>query len=847
MEPSDISIKHNFAVQKYSRPPYDLKTNTTVVPHREGFLATLEWRWRDLSKDNGARISLAVTSGVNRTKKLALSDAYRAMLIKMKLLDESSSSESSFVSDLQTLISSGKYSNACRLLAQRNSAGSQEAPVTIKPIQSIVPDLWRNVIATHDYRLTEGLISFLETCGEGLPVALFESILQDVVYLSNFSFAERVILLLASDRIRLAIPERGMVSTSSHLPSQTDVDQWKYWRSLLSLEELSNIHSSQQAEDSVIHIPSIKVDSVISPLVRLVSESGEKLATLSPDSIVLLGSPSSRLSLAGSISTVSRDPNGCTTVTIKLLTEECKLANEILTNEKLDLKVLSESRVTFDRMIKCLGEFYRVTPVPDHSYRFSDNIRRAFSTDLVGIEPTVPSTPPPSLSDQKKTLNLSSVQFEAVTAALRDPLTIVHGPPGTGKTHTLCGIVMAWKSVTSDKILACAESNAAADNIYESLKRKGVSDCFRLTTWRSLNDEVDKEVLGRIRNKAAVEKYRIALRAYRIDPYKNKGYLIGARKALEEEAIAQSQIIITTLSSSRHPVLDKIAIPRVVIDESAQTIEPSTLLAVSHGCEQLVLVGDHKQLPAVVVSREASKLGLKTSLFEKLVASENDANGLTSIMLNMQRRMHPTISHFSNKHFYDGKIQDHAECEEQDALIDSLPWFTQANRVVFVNTGKSRKHAIGEELVGTSTRNIGECAGIVEVVDRLLRSNVAPDQIGIIVPYLAQKSLVWNSLRQRIPRENFLRLHINTVEGFQGNEKDFIIISLVRSNANGSVGFVDDDQRMNVMLTRARKGLMVFGDSNTFEATAGGRSLWKDWIQWCSTHCAKLELDDLVE
>jgi superfamily I DNA and/or RNA helicase len=237
---------------------------------------------------------------------------------------------------------------------------------------------------------------------------------------------------------------------------------------------------------------------------------------------------------------------------------------------------------------------------------------------------------------------------------------------------------------------------------------------------------------------------------------------------------------------------------------------------------------------------------MKKSLFERLIEMGPGGKGWTSVLLNMQRRMHPTISKFSNVNFYEGKIEDHPECGEPDEGVSGIPWFSQDRRVVFVNTAKSIKHTVGEEVVGTSTRNLGECVGIVEAIDRLLRSNITPEQIGVIVPYLAQKSLVTSLLRQRIPREKFLRLHVNTVEGFQGNEKDFIIISLVRSNAGGFIGFVDDDQRMNVMLTRARKGLLVFGDSKTFEASAGGSSLWKEWIQWCSNHCIKLELDELV-
>jgi hypothetical protein len=810
-------VKHNFAVQKYSRAPFNLKTNVAVIPHPEGFLATLEWKWFDPDHKGGAQL-VAVTSGVATSKKLAISEACRAMLLKQKIIDDSVSAHSELLSEMNDFMKSGHYIRATKLLlSQVDNAIATNTAFNISQYQSIFQEMWRNIVATHDYQTTESLVYALEKSTDGIPISLYEFIIQELVYISNFSFSERVLLLLANERIRLVPPiSRGLTTPNTNPVTPEEVAKFKYWRSLLAIEESTNIHAG--ADDSKPVMKHVKVDTVSFPLIRLILPDGADMVTT--DSLVMMIEPGCGQGLTGTVTSVSTNPDGITSVSVQLLTEEGKHASLILTSDFVDITVLSESRITFERMIFCIREFFRVSDVPDGSFRFTDIMRGI----LGGV-----SRPPskessianlPDLVHEKRYLNLSDAQLSAVTSALTSPLTIVHGPPGTGKTHTLCGIISAW-SGSRGKILACADSNAAADHIYASLKRKGVKDVFRLSTWRSIVDDIDEDTLSRIRNRAAVEKYKIAVGAFQRNPAKNRGYLIGARKTLEEEAVAQNRIIVTTLSSSRHVVLDKQIFPRVVIDESSQTIEPAALLAVSHGCEQLVLVGDHLQLPPVVLNREAVKMGMKQSLFERLIRAGGDES---KKFLNVQRRMHPCISKFSNENFYDGKIVNHAACVDTDVEI---PWITKDKRVVFIHVDR------GEEMVGTSTRNLGECIGIVNLVSRMMAEGIPADRMGIIVPYLAQRAALQTLMREHIPRSFMDALLINTVEGFQGNERDYILISLVRSNSGGHIGFIDDDQRMNVMLTRAKKGVFVFGDRKTFELS---RSRWSDWLKWCTVN-----------
>ena len=793
---ADINVKHNYAVQRFSRAPYDLKTRVVVVTHAEGFLATLEWRWKDPNRDG--RTIVAVTSGVNGSKKLAISEACRAMLTKQKLLEDSDTAQKEALSEIEELMNSGKHGPAAKVLLQ----WCTHSDMTLKSVSHLFPSLWRGVIGAHDRRSAECLLAALEQCP--IPVGLYETIIQELVYLSNFTLAESLLERLASFRVE--VPERGLLA-SSEKTTDAEVERWKFWRSMLAIEELSNINSALSNRDQLLSFELSVDPGTTLPLFKLRGDVGDN--TVPNDSVVLLSSGD--LYLTGKITESSMRPDGDTVLTVNLLTEESP--NQLVLSPRLTLTVLSESRITFERIRNCLREFFKVSSVPDLSYRFDPLIR-----GLLLRQASI--TPKPLLADltrERRYLNLSEAQLLAVLHAMSHPLTLIHGPAGTGKTHTLCGIVSGWQSLDSGKILCCADSNTASDNIYEALRRKNVQ-AFRLTTWKT---DIAEEVLHALPNKGLVDKYRSA-RAGGNTVKTNKGYLMGLRKQIEEEAVRHFKVIVTTLSSARNSVLDKVIFPNVIIDESAQTIEPSALLAVSHGCERLVLIGDHKQLPAVVLSKSATEKGFNKSLFERLIEE-----GWNSILLNVQRRMHPAISVWPNNAFYDGKLEDHESTANDDMeQIKRFPWLTKKNRVVVVDTEGTGN----EELVGTSTRNVGESAILAEVIDRIVRSDtVQSHNVGVVVPYLAQRQSLIAELRKRGLQH--AGIQINTVEGFQGHERDIMIISTTRSNAIGALGFLDDDQRMNVMLTRAKKGIVIVGDRETLKKRKQTR--WASYMDWC--------------
>jgi hypothetical protein len=818
---ADINIKHNLAVQRFSKAPYNLKTRVAVVSHNEGYLATLEWRWIDPGRDG--RTIVAVTSGINSSRKVAISEAYRAMLTQQKLLDDSDTAQKEAIVEVEELMKEGHLAHACKALLQSSINSSLPVPL----VSTLLMPLWRSIVAMNDNRLVDMLITVLEQSESGVPINLYDNLLQELVYISSPTFAGRVLQSLTSDRIKLEIPERGFVANGDK-PSREEVDSWKKWRSLLAIEESANIQSALSSRDTLPNFR-MSIDSVTVPVVKLCGWVRDPTGGLVVDSLVLIASPTDRsVCLTAKISESVTRPDGNSVVTMRLLTEESKYHDKpfLFSEKEVDLIVLSESRVTFDRMSNSLGEYFRVSSVPDSSFRFSAGLKKLINLSIFSKASSPRNSlsgPPPDLTYEKRFLNLSDAQLSAVISSLSNPLTLIHGPAGTGKTHTLCGIVSVWRKESNDKILACADSNTAVDNIYNALRRRDIP-CFRLGAWKALSD-VSEETLVALPNKALVDKYRGAVNAFKLDPIKHKGFLIGLRKQIEEEAINHFQVVVTTLSSSRNPLLDRILFPKVVIDEAAQQIEPATLMPLSHGCDRLVLIGDHKQLPAVVLSREAKDLNV--SMFERLTKA-----GHATILLNVQRRMHPSIVEWPNRTFYEGKLDSHESMSKSSLdVVENFDWLSSDSRVVFVNAVGS-----GEELVGTSTRNRRECEVLGKIVDKLITGGVAPDRVGIIVPYLAQKA----SLGGLFPPN----IQVNTVEGFQGHEKDFIIISTTRSNVSGSLGFLEDDQRMNVMLTRARKAVIIVGDAQTLRKKENTR--WREYVEYLEGKGAIFQVSDFI-
>jgi len=283
-------------------------------------------------------------------------------------------------------------------------------------------------------------------------------------------------------------------------------------------------------------------------------------------------------------------------------------------------------------------------------------------------------------------------------------------------------------------------------------------------------------------------------------------------RRLEAQAVEQilenASVLCATTTGLDENLLGDRRFDLVVIDEACQTAEPGCWIAINRA-DRVVLAGDHRQLPPTVLSTEAQRQGYGLSLFERL--AEHDAQTLLR-RLDTQYRMHAAIMDFSSLEFYDAELTAH-ESVLAHQLCD-LPGVASnpltESPLEFIDTAGG---GYDEELEpdGESRRNPREADLVAAKVRTLLEAGVAVGDIGVITPYAAQVRL----LRTKLAVDG---LEIDTVDGFQGREKEAIVISLVRSNEAGEIGFLSDLRRMNVAMTRARRKLIVVGDSATLSA-----------------------------
>jgi len=271
----------------------------------------------------------------------------------------------------------------------------------------------------------------------------------------------------------------------------------------------------------------------------------------------------------------------------------------------------------------------------------------------------------------------------------------------------------------------------------------------------------------------------------------------------------------------------------VFIDEASMSTEPASLIPIMKGCQHLVLIGDHKQLPPIVTSDEAQAGGLSLSLFERLIVEGE----VPTIMLNRQYRMHPSISRFPSKEFYGTRLLDGTVDKDGRVPVALLP--PKSSHLLLDSSSGDFPSAIFLDHAGRESRrdrsllNNNEAAIVCSVIEDLLLHNpsITGADIGIIAPYAAQIKLLDHLLRvDDAYRKHFIKIlgrhralempaiEVKTVDGFEGREKEIIIFSTVRNNSSGHIGFLADRRRLNVGLTRAKRGLFIIGNMATLRA-----------------------------
>ncbi|KAJ6542591.1 P-loop containing nucleoside triphosphate hydrolase protein [Mycena capillaripes] len=471
---------------------------------------------------------------------------------------------------------------------------------------------------------------------------------------------------------------------------------------------------------------------------------------------------------------------------------------------------------------------------------------------------------------------LNATQIRAMAMMVGQRLSLIQGPPGTGKTKTIIETVKLLKVhfEVPHPLLVCTYTNVAVDNLVEGLAASGVKPLrvgfggqvkdslvehtldYKLDHHRlepslaalvkeeeaisqrihDISEKLEKEKLKSNPTPAAQERTRqiianveadLALRQRMQGALKSRIYAL--KMEMLHDVVTKADVICTTCITSASAALNVVDFPVVFLDEASMSTEPASLIPIMKGSRHLALIGDHKQLPPVITSAEAQALGLGRSLFERLT----EEGVVPSIMLDTQYRMHPGISLFPSGEFYNFSLQD-GTVDEGGNVSPRLTPPTS----VHLKEDKSGKrpavifldHTGGESLKDKSRVNQNEAAIVAGVVEDLLLNNptLMGKDIGIIAPYVAQISLLTRlfntNAKYRARFEQVLGEHralqlahieIKTVDGFEGREKEIIVFSTVRNNAGGYIGFLADRRRLNVGLTRAKRGLFVVGSIST--------------------------------
>lgn len=429
---------------------------------------------------------------------------------------------------------------------------------------------------------------------------------------------------------------------------------------------------------------------------------------------------------------------------------------------------------------------------------------------------------------------LNRAQQEAVNKVLRaKDVAIVHGPPGTGKTTTLVEAIYETLRRES-QVLVCAQSNMAVDWISERLVDRGIS-VLRIGNPTKVNDKMlsftyerrfeahpDYPQLWSIRQ--AIRKLRQERKRrdngwhQKMDRLKSRAVELELR--INSQLFGEAKVIASTLTGSASHLLSGQKFGTLFIDEAAQALEAACWIAIRRA-SRVVLAGDHCQLPPTVKSIAALKGGLGTTLMERIVARKPSVVTL----LTVQYRMNEQIMRFSSNWFYDGRVESAPEVKYRGILDYDNP-------ITWIDTSES---GAKEEFVGESFGRINKTEAeltldaLKNYFTKIGRQRIADEHIdvGVISPYRAQVQL----LRRMVRKAEFFKpyrgcITVNTVDGFQGQERDIIVISLVRSNDDGQIGFLSDLRRMNVAITRARMKLIIVGNVQTMTRHAFYKELY---------------------
>lgn len=481
----------------------------------------------------------------------------------------------------------------------------------------------------------------------------------------------------------------------------------------------------------------------------------------------------------------------------------------------------SVNRVTYKRMLEALDAVLE-----------THNTRLALFRDI-SLETRKPDrTPIPADKIKWFDAGLNASQKEAVRKCLEaDDVALIHGPPGTGKTTALIELIRQ-SILQKEKVFVTAPSNTACDNILERLVRHNIN-ALRLghparisanLRNHTLDFKLALHPLAKQISQAQSELEQLYKRKERYQERRSPGFeaertlrdeinqrhfeVKKMRKEVFDRVMSEMEVVVGTPTSIQDKSIRETTFDLLIIDEATQATEPITWIPMTRA-EKVIMAGDHFQLPPTVRSKEAEEKGLGVTLFERyydILGNESKQ------LLERQYRMNETIMGFSSREFYKNLlVADDSVKKQTLADLEGVRDTPETREpLIFIDTaGKGFEEKLEQ---GSESRyNMEEADLVIAQLKAMLALGVPPSEIAVISPYSAQVRL----LASKAPE---LGVEIDSVDGFQGREKELVIVSLVRSNVEGEMGFLVDTRRMNVAMTRARRKLIVIGDSSTLSS-----------------------------
>merc|ERR1719262_995070 len=747
---SEINTKHNHAVGRLG-----VSYKEDVTEKDGGYDCILTWTFPDGHSEQ--------VEASGSSKKLARANAATQMLVKQGLggQDKEIAEEC-----LRKLTAS----------AREGAAYVHQVLPTMEPSgwTSLLPPVLQTVQDTRDRELIDDFILKIAKITDGrLEPEAWEGMLDVAAQTATGDEAVETLVRLSKMKI-----------SPKKFASQKQCDVFTQYRGYLSMERQAAINEALQ-QDFVWTKCKVEKSSGQIGIISVVPESGfmgsrREDGGDGPDLAVL-----ECVSRERYVGTVAGKEGG--KIRIRLFHGR-QAFRHVQQQEKVHLGLVDESDVSHERMVMALAQScgYRVTASKNGFNKWLGHLlydvplKDAIPAELSSSEKDAMKTTlendagRPAGMDMLERSGLTSAQERALNAALSQHISLIQGPPGTGKTFIASRIVEVWRSVLKQRVLAVADSNAAADNLAEALESRGV-ECVRIGRMA----RYDGGPASRL------PEYRKLVAAASSGDRGTEVYL---RTKLERACVERFPVIVCTCIGAGHEALDGAEFPCVVIDECTQAVLPSTLVPLMRG---------------------------------------------------VQRRMHPCIAAFPGRAFYGDRIRS-ADCTWDEAFIDGFKW-PNGNRVVCVNSNGWEERRV------VSSINRDEAYAVAALIPRI---QLEQAEIGIITPCLAQKNMILELLAKH---HNIHDIKVDTVDGFQGSEREVIVYSCVRSNERGALGFLSDYRRLNVAITRARKGLVVLGNIATLESygeeTSFGqyddRRYWRQWIKWCRQMDLVREIKDL--